>query len=65
MVSVQVIPLLLKIFDVEKAFLENKSSEVRHVITGVSEGKFTVVYYNHDIIMLISCCIEYYTRSFS
>ena len=30
--------------DVENAFLEGKSSEVQHVITGVSEGKFTLVH---------------------
>ena len=30
--------------DVEKAFLEGKTSAVRHVITGGSEGIFTVVY---------------------
>ena len=65
MVSVQVIPRLLKIFDVEKEFLEDKSSEVQHVITGVSEGIITVLYEDHDIIILISCCIDHYTRSFN
>ena len=39
-----VVVKLLTIFNVENAFLEGKSSEVQHVITGVSEGIFTVVY---------------------
>ena len=39
-----VVVKLLTIFNVENAFLEGKSSEVQCVITGGSEGIFTVVY---------------------